>query len=252
MVERMICDDKDRLIAYLYGESDAQERDEVAAHLAVCGACAHEIEGMQEVRGHLSSWTPPDLALGFRVVREAPSARSFWRLPAWGLAAAASLALVATVALARLELRFDGDSLVVRSAWAAPAAGSATGAGSLASGNDRAAVLRELAALEQRLRDELAVRPAAAPARSAATAAPPQDADVLRRVRTLIAESERRQQQELALRLTQVVQDFDRQRQVDLIRIQLGLGRLEGLTGAEAARQREALNYLIRVSQRPQ
>jgi hypothetical protein len=34
------------------------------------------------------------------------------------------------------------------------------------------------------------------------------------------------------------------------VRIEYGLGQLEGATGAEVARQRELLNYLVTVSQR--
>jgi hypothetical protein len=58
---------------------------------------------------------------------------------------------------------------------------------------------------------------------------------VLRRVQTLIDQSEARQQRELALRLAQVLNDFDRQRQTDLVRIQQGFGEL--------------LNQFVRVSQ---
>jgi hypothetical protein len=72
---------------------------------------------------------------------------------------------------------------------------------------------------------------------------------LLARVRTLIEESEQRQQRELALRTAQVVRDFDSQRRVDLAQIQRNFGQIEGLTGAEAREQREMLNYLMRVSE---
>ena len=69
------------------------------------------------------------------------------------------------------------------------------------------------------------------------------------RVRTLIEESEQRQQRELALRTAELVRDFDSQRRIDLTQIQRNFGQIEGLTGAEVREQREMLNYLIRVSQ---
>ena len=72
---------------------------------------------------------------------------------------------------------------------------------------------------------------------------------MLRQLRALIEESERRQQRELALRLTDVVRDFDAQRRADLVRIEQNMGQIEGLTGAEALRQRQLLDYLVRVSQ---
>ena len=69
------------------------------------------------------------------------------------------------------------------------------------------------------------------------------------RVRTLIEESEQRQQRELALRTAELVRDFDSQRRIDLAQIQRNFGQIEGLTGAEVREQREMLNYLIRASQ---
>ena len=57
-------------------------------------------------------------------------------------------------------------------------------------------------------------------------------------------------ERELALRVSQVTTDVESQRRADLVRIEQNMGQIEGLTGAEAARQRELLNYLVRVSQR--
>ena len=73
-------------------------------------------------------------------------------------------------------------------------------------------------------------------------------AALLQQVQTLIDESERRQQRELALRLAQAVQDVDTQRRADLVRIEQGFGQIEGLTGQEAARQRAINSYLMRTS----
>ena len=68
-------------------------------------------------------------------------------------------------------------------------------------------------------------------------------------VQKLIDDAEIRQQRNLALRMTEVSRDFSVQRQADLVQIQQGLGRLEGRTEAEAARAREMMNYIMRVSQ---
>ncbi len=83
-------------------------------------------------------------------------------------------------------------------------------------------------------------------------AATPADARVLERVRAMIDESEQRQRRELALRTTEVVRDFDAQRNDDLVRIERTLGQMDGTTGVEVAQQRQMLNYLMRVSQRGQ
>ena len=77
------------------------------------------------------------------------------------------------------------------------------------------------------------------------------DPQTVSRMRSLIQESERRQQQELALRLAQFSRDLDLQRRADLVRIDQGIGQLEGRTGAEVARQREMLNYIVRAGLRP-
>jgi hypothetical protein len=105
----------------------------------------------------------------------------------------------------------------------------------------------ELTNLERRLRAEFATKePEVRPVAAAATNESSED--VLRRVRTLIGESETRQQKELSLRLAQVLRDFDRQRQTDLIRIQYGLGQLERSSAAD----REMVNHLVRVSSQQQ
>ena len=63
--------------------------------------------------------------------------------------------------------------------------------------------------------------------------------ELLRQIQGLIFQSERRQQQDLALWLTEFAQEFDMQRQADQQRMQQELGALEGFA-----------DYLVRVSQR--
>ena len=75
------------------------------------------------------------------------------------------------------------------------------------------------------------------------------DAEILREVRKIIAESETRQQRELALRVTQVVSDVDAARVGDLARVERGLRQIQGLTDAEMIRHRDTLNHLLRVTQ---
>ena len=62
-------------------------------------------------------------------------------------------------------------------------------------------------------------------------------------------ESERRQQQELALRLAQFGRDLEVQRRSDLSDHR-GFGQFEG-RAAEIARQRQMLDYIMRVSAQP-
>ena len=69
------------------------------------------------------------------------------------------------------------------------------------------------------------------------------DADVLRRVRELLAQSETKQQGELALRINQVLRDVDAQRVEDLKRIQQGLRGIEA-TVNELKEERDAVKEL--------
>jgi hypothetical protein len=111
-------------------------------------------------------------------------------------------------------------------------------------------VRKALNALEEKLRIDFARTPSPTSTGTQRVSGEIDRAALLSQVRSLVDESERRQQRELALRLAQVVQDFDVQRRTDLVRIEQGLGQLESQTGQEAARQREITNYLVRASQR--
>jgi hypothetical protein len=241
------CENKEAIVAYLYDEVGAIERNRIEAHLAACGECRAEVNALRAVRNELPAWAPPERDLGFAIVDRAQTAAPArrWVMPAWGLAAAATLVLAAAAAIANVEVSYGPRGLNVRTGWARDAGApvAATVAEPVAA--TRPEWRAELTNLERRLRGEFAARDAVA--RPAATAANESD-DVLRRVRALIDESEARQQKELALRLAQVLRDFDRQRQTDLVRIQYGFGQLERSSAAD----REMVNHLVRVSSQQQ
>lgn len=257
MTTNVACDDKDRLLAYLYDEAGPPDRRAVEDHLAECAACRSEFEALRGVRSRLSSWTPPDQDLGLRMVRDEPArlARSRWRAPAWGLglAAAAVIVLAAGAAVANLEVRYDERGVTLRTGWrSSPPAGETVAAGVAA--GDTAPWRADLQALEERLRAAgPAAGPSAAPAPVTSAAVPGRVADetgLMRRVSALVSASEERQRRELALRMTDFLRDVERQRRADWVRIQQGFGRLEEVTGAGIVQQRELMNYVMRVSQR--
>lgn len=252
MTVDMRCQDKERLIAYLYGEDSQGEREGVEAHLAACGECAAEVDGLRATRGQLAEWSAPEVDLGFRLVRgPAPSERAAgWRVPAWAaLPAAAALVLAAGAAIANLEVRYGGDGLTIRSGWqrTLPATAPAPVVASAPGFPPDDAWREALAETERRLREEFAAAasPAVARPAAAAVATPPSRLDRAQ-IQELIDASERRQQRELALRIAEVVRDFEAQRRADLVQIDENLGQIEGLT---AARQREVMNYLVRVAE---
>jgi hypothetical protein len=88
------CEDHAALIGFLYDDCEPDERARIGAHIAICAACAEELEGLSMTRENLSAWTPPDVRLGFRV-SQAPAENdrvvAWWSrpLPAWAQLAAA-------------------------------------------------------------------------------------------------------------------------------------------------------------------
>lgn len=255
------CGEREALIEYVYGELDAAGRARVDAHLETCAECRLEIEGLRGVRTQLATWTVPDVPLGFTIGPARAPSRPWWATGA--VAAAAVLLLALASAIANLEITYGSDGVSVRTGWSRadasgapastlaaqpdPAAGAgpssvpaAVPAATAATPVEGSPWRDDLAALERRLRTEFRSAAASAPARSQ-----PGD-DLLRQVQALIEQSELRQRRELALRVAQVVRDFDTQRQTDLVRIQQGLGQIEGSTAAD----RQLLNYLVRTAQR--
>jgi anti-sigma factor RsiW len=256
--------DRDQtLIAYLYDDIEPRERASFAAHLPGCERCRRDLAALGGVRQQLSKWAPPEPQFTANSRQSTsdgpqPSAlspqpsvsghRGWWReVPAWAQVAAALLFLGVSAGIANLDVRYDANGVSVRTGWsrtvpAVPPAASARSAETQVVPADyvnRA----QLAAVERALRTEIHAAP---PARATVN-----DAEIIRRVRALVDESEKRQQRELALRVAQVLRDVGAQRQVDLTKIDRNLGLIQNTTGVEILKQREMVNYLMRVSQRP-
>jgi anti-sigma factor RsiW len=257
MSEPFNCEEKELLVAYLYDEADPADRDRVDAHLAECASCREEVDGLRGVRTMLADWAPSTRALGFRLVQTDPAReprhRPWWPLPAWAQAAAAVLVVGVAAGLANLDISVGRDGVTLRTGWRRQPADTQVSQATAAPAGTGQPWRADLAALEQRLRTDFTAQAVSAPASdatqpTAARVALNQD-QVLTRVRELLAESEQRQERELALRVAQLQRDFDGQRVADLKRIQDNLGQLGGWTGAEVARQRDVLNYLLRASQ---
>ena len=245
--------DKDLLVAYLYDEIGDADRARADAHLRDCAACREELADLRGLRRGLTRWTPPQPDFDVRVVRARALSWRAWWTPAFGLAAAAVLVLAVASALAHVELRYGSDGFSVRTGWnaATPAvAAQATAALPVAMTAAQAAQFQaQYASLERRV-NGLESAQQASPLRAVSAAAPARasDAEVLRQVRDLLAQSESRQQQELALRISQVLHDVDAQRVADLARIQQGFGRIDALTTQEAASHRDLVNYVMTAS----
>jgi hypothetical protein len=237
------------LVSYLYDECTFEERERIEGHLTSCGACAAEIEELGGTRVQLSSWTPPDAALGFRVSATATPAVNaaaasgqppvlsmrlpWWRqpMPAWAQAVAATVLFGLGMAAGSRQL---------------PIAPAASGAAA-------AVTASELTSLESRLRREIAAMHASDAAPAPVTAARLSDADrdaLLRQVREMVRESEDRQQQTFTIRAAQVARDAEIQRRVDVANLRQSFEQMQGSTSEVQRQQGEMLKYLVNVSQR--
>ena len=271
----MICGyggDRDEiLVAYVYDDIEPARRAAFDAHLATCVYCRAELTELRGVRAQVKHWAPPEpaRALARDSAPQAGPRASVWttlsEMPAWAQVAAALLFVGVAAGLANLDVRYDREGLTVRTGWSRSAVpqGAAQGAaqgvtqGLSPAHPDPAPWRADLAALERQLRTEfrapgapgVTVRSANAQTGSIATNGA-RDAEMVRRVRTLVEESERKQQRELALRVAQVIRDVNAQREAGLVKIDRSLGLIQNNTGVEAMKQRELLNYLVRVSQK--
>ena len=101
----------------------------------------------------------------------------------------------------------------------------------------------DLIALERQLRTEIRpAEPSRAPARVASN-----DDEILRRVRALIADSERKQQSDFVLHFTELMRDMNSRRNADLARISYSLGAVQNSqrsTASELLKNRSDINYL--------
>jgi anti-sigma factor RsiW len=255
MSEVFRCEDKDTLVAYLYGEVDSDVRREVERHLRTCIACTCEVEGLQEAREDLQLWLPPEADLGFSITQSsavgaAPAAvltsprwAALHGLPAWAQVAAAALFVAAAVAIANVQVRSTSEGLVVTTGWMQQTVPVAAAAAAPTSNQEWR---QELVALEQTLRSELAAQQQAI---RTAVAVPPVEASgsgetaaVLRRVQSMIAASEERQQQEMARRFIQAERNWNVRWSSDRQTMSRQLGNLQGRTLAVQAGQQEVMN----------
>src|SRR5262249_54251549 len=235
---------KDDLVSYLYDDLDAPARAAFERHLRACDDCRDELQAMRGGRADLLTWSPPEPDFAFRIVAEPRAARGAnvlrpavpsWRAsftPAAGLAAAAVLVLAAAAALARVEVHSGPDGWTLRTGWST-AVPEASVAGvspfraqdvNLAAASDAdvwASVERRIGAVEAASRDGASLRNASAlSARST-------DAEILKVVRDLLAQSEKQQKAEFALRIAQVMRDIDLKRAADLNGVRQGIGRID-------------------------
>ena len=243
------------IVALLYDETDDSpaERAAFEAHIQTCPRCRAEVAALRGVRTQLAHWSPPEpinLQVGI-----GNSHTAWWRqIPAWAQVAAALLFLGVSAGIANLDVRYDQNGLSVKTGWSDRSAGSSSSGAAARpevaqAGPANAPWKADLTALESQLKKEIraAQAPAAGssgPVRGVSAGSPASDADVTRRVRALVEESEKRQQRELALRIAELLRDVNAQRQADLVNIDRTLGVVQNNVGIEVMKNRQQINQM--------
>ena len=247
------------LIGYLYDDIDPAERSSFDRHLAVCAECRHELGQLGLVRERLEEWAPPEPAFltdaraamdDRRVparILQGPGSRPTKRfeMPVWAQVAAAMLFVGLSAGLANLRVTYNDAGLTVTTGWmpAAPAPVEAPAAAA-APVVDPAPWKADLTALEEQLRGEMG----RASAQTVTNRS--DDAETIRRIRTLIDDSEKRQQRELSLRVAEISNDLRAQRASDLRNMSRNLTEIQTTTGADLMRLYRMQNDLaVRVGQ---
>jgi hypothetical protein len=255
------CGDPGALVTYLYNDGSPDELAAIATHVQSCAACTSELAALGDTRELLSTWSPPQTELGLTltasdalpVAAAQPAVAPFttpavadipwWRqsTPVWMQAVAATMVFAAGMAIGTSS-RGAAPVTTTGANLTPPASGAAVGVSR-----------NELAELEERLRAEFArLSPARASSPTASVQAVPaqaasriDDETLMKRFRSLLAESEERQRGELALRTAQVMRDMEIQRKVDMATVQQDIDKIQGVTGAELKRQGELQNSMI-------
>jgi hypothetical protein len=145
-----MCNERERLIGYVYDEVDAAERAVIDRHVESCAECRDEIRGLRSVREDLLAWDVPEHGSVWRPFAPA-RLRPWWReVPAWALAAAATIMFLIGAAGGVTTRAFMDRSAVV-AAQTAPAPGPVQVMPASASAADLETVRHEISDLRSEM-----------------------------------------------------------------------------------------------------
>ena len=198
------CDMHEALVSYLYNEATEEENRRVVMHLNECHACNQEVEAFNRVRGLLQQWQLDDLpvvrldASSERVpearrtvltaLRELLTITPLWAKALGGLAAA-----MLVLAVMGTEVNISGGGLRLRmDIWqrAEPVSAVNTTTAPDATANDLERIRGEVKAM----------------------------------VNTMVAESERRQKEEITAQLVSLESQLHSARSAELVRLRSHTG----------------------------
>ena len=95
-----MCNQREKLIGYVYDECEPVERAAVQEHLETCTECRTEIAALRSVRSDLQSWQVPDAdyVSVWRPFAPAPAPSWWQQVPRWAMAAAAGVVMMSGAA----------------------------------------------------------------------------------------------------------------------------------------------------------
>jgi hypothetical protein len=159
-----MCEQRERLIGYVYDECDEGERRTIETHLKDCQTCRDEIGSLRGTRLDLLAWQVPPHEPVWRPM-VAPRQTPSWRdIPAWAMAAAASAMFLTGAA----------GGVMTRVLWPAASPAPVVAATSVPSAVPASVTTSDLARFREALltdvRSEMDQRLVAVPAHATATA----------------------------------------------------------------------------------
>jgi len=141
-----MCDERERLIGFVYDDCDPAEQREIERHVDGCDTCRREIGALRNVRQDLLAWDVPSHEPIWRPLVPAPIVSSWRQIPVWTLAAAASVMFAVGAA----------GGVATHLVLSRRAPGPVQTASTVTPASARVAVSpMDLAALEERLADRL-------------------------------------------------------------------------------------------------
>lgn len=93
-----MCNQREKLIGYVYDECEPAERADVQEHLDTCAECRTEIAALRSVRSDLQSWQVPDHESVWRPFAPQPAPAWWQQVPRWAMAAAAGVVMMSGAA----------------------------------------------------------------------------------------------------------------------------------------------------------
>ena len=239
-----MCDDREKLIAYLYDEASATERRQVDAHLAGCEECREELRGFRSVRQDLLAWDVPEHGSVWKPF-VTPQPALWWKqVPAWGYAAAATLIFGIGLAGGFAARALATPAPIVGITAQTQTQPSMTAAATNATPQTIAATPEQVRALEERLAsiERVALTSSASPRGNVEpTGHVPLETGqsvVLTRAELdqILKESEGRINERTARKLVSMMVDMEKQRSRDMATVTQQINEAQQLTNANLVR----------------